>query len=90
MFNLNEAVEKWRRDCADQQTFTGGDLEELEGHLREETDHLILAGLSEEEAFLVAVRRLGDTQSLGWSSARSTAARSGRYGCSGCWRASSS
>lgn len=64
MFNLNEAIDNWRKSCSDQQTITPADRDELETHLREEIDHLVLAGLTEEEAFLIAARRLGDTQSL--------------------------
>lgn len=64
MFELNQAIAEWRAGCAGQQTMTDTDLEELEGHLREEIDHLVLTGLSEEEGFLIATRRLGDTSTL--------------------------
>jgi len=40
------------------------DVEELEDHLRSQIDTLREAGLSDDEAFLVAVKRLGDLDSL--------------------------
>lgn len=64
MFNLNEEVIKWRNALAQSEAFGGADIDELEGHLREEIERLAAAGLSEQEAFLVAGRRLGDTRSL--------------------------
>lgn len=64
MFELNQAIQHWVASCADQQTMTDSDLQELETHLREEIDHLILAGLSEEEALLIAAGRLGDANTL--------------------------
>lgn len=64
MFNLNEEVIKWRNALAQSEAFGGADIDELESHLREEIERLAAAGLSEQEAFLVAGRRLGDTRSL--------------------------
>ncbi len=64
MFNLNEEVIKWRNALAQSEAFGGADIDELEGHLREEIERLAGAGLSEQEAFLVAGHRLGDTRSL--------------------------
>lgn len=40
------------------------DLAELESHLRESTGQLQAHGLNEEEAFLIAVRRLGNEREL--------------------------
>jgi hypothetical protein len=64
MFNLNEEVIKWRNALTQSEAFGGADIDELEGHLREEIERLAAAGLSEQEAFLVAGHRLGDTRSL--------------------------
>jgi hypothetical protein len=64
MFNLNEEVIKWRNALAQSEAFGGADIDELESHLREEIERLAAAGLSEQEAFLVAGHRLGDTRSL--------------------------
>jgi hypothetical protein len=60
MFQLESAIENWRKHLSQNQTMLSEDLDELEGHLRDEMDSLMLAGLNEEEAFMVASHRLGD------------------------------
>lgn len=65
MFNLNEAILSWRQTLADHPGFRAGDLDELEDHLRAEIAELQAHGLSEEEGFLVASRRLGKPADLG-------------------------
>lgn len=65
MFNLNQAIQDWRRTLADQPGFRASDLDELEDHLRAEIAELQARGLSEEEGFLVASRRLGNPADLG-------------------------
>jgi len=42
-----------------QQALHGPDVEELEGHLRDQLVALTEAGLAADEAFLVAVKRMG-------------------------------
>ena len=64
MFDLNEQINKWRSNLAQSQTLGSSDIDELECHLREETENLTALKLSDEEAFLVATYRLGDTASL--------------------------
>lgn len=64
MFNLNKAIAEWSQNLARGGTCRRSDITELEGHLREEVEHLKGSGLTEEEAFLVAARRLGDTKTL--------------------------
>ena len=64
MFDLNEAVAAWRRRLAAQPDLQQADLDELEDHLRESASELEAAGLSGEEAFAVASRRLGDPDAL--------------------------
>lgn len=44
--------------------FSDSDIDELEDHLREEIASLMQNSLSEEEAFLIAVRRIGNPPSL--------------------------
>ena len=46
------------------------DVDELEDHLRTQVAELKEAGLDEEEAFLIAVKRLGDLDSLSREYAR--------------------
>lgn len=64
MFDLNEKISMWRSNLAQSQALGGSDIDELESHLREETENLTALKLSEEEAFLVATHRLGSTDSL--------------------------
>ncbi len=65
MFDLNGAIGDWRRRLEAQPDIQPADLAELEDHLRESVEDLRSSGLSEEEAFLVAARRLGDPEALG-------------------------
>jgi len=64
MFDLNEQINKWRSNLAQSQTLGNSDIDELESHLGEEIENLTALNLSEEEAFWVAARRLGDTDAL--------------------------
>lgn len=64
MFDLNEQITKWRSNLTQTQILDNSDIDELEGHLREEIQHLISLKLSEQESFCVARHRLGDTNSL--------------------------
>jgi len=59
MFNLNEAIAGWRANLAQRETCRPPDLDELEGHLRDEFENLAAPNLSDEERFLVAAHRLG-------------------------------
>jgi hypothetical protein len=60
MFTVENAVNNWKLQLNQRQTMTPADIEEMETHLRDEMETLQSAGLSEEEAFLVASRRIGD------------------------------
>lgn len=64
MFDLNKAIGNWRTSFLQRQTCAKSDIDELESHLREEIDNLTASKLSEQEAFLVAIHRLGDPDSL--------------------------
>ncbi|MCU0914493.1 MAG: permease prefix domain 1-containing protein [Planctomycetes bacterium] len=64
MSDVEKRIGQWRRGLAGAETMTNADLQELESHLREESEHLATAGLSGEEAFLVARHRLGDPAAL--------------------------
>ena len=61
---LEERIAEWRRYTRRRQAIHGVDLEELEDRLRTEVKILCAAGLHDDEAFLVAVKRLGDLDSL--------------------------
>src|SRR6187200_848704 len=57
--SLEEQVEQWRSYLRRRQAIRPVDVEELEDHLRGEVTALRGVGLSENEAFLVAVKRMG-------------------------------
>lgn len=59
-----ERIGEWRRYCERRQAVGSADVEELEDHLRGQIDTLRRAGLNDDEAFLVAIRRLGDLDPL--------------------------
>jgi hypothetical protein len=64
-FNLSQHLASWRRSMMENERLRIEDAEELEGHLRDSMGSLRARGLSEEEAFVVAARRLGDGVVLG-------------------------
>ncbi len=61
---IDARVAEWRRALSRSATVTDADADELEGHLRDQIEDLSRRGLDEEEAFLVAVRRLGATDAI--------------------------
>ncbi|HEY2381644.1 MAG TPA: permease prefix domain 1-containing protein [Terriglobia bacterium] len=63
-------IAQWRAYLRRRQAINGSDVEELEGHLRDLLTGLVSAGLSEEEAFLVAVKRIGSLDALSREFAR--------------------
>lgn len=63
-FDLNRSLQEWRRRFDASATIRTENLDEMEAHLRESMAALVRAGLSEEEAFLVASRRLGPSDAL--------------------------
>jgi signal peptidase I len=63
-FDLNGAIQEWRRNLAQSAAFDSNDLDELETHLRDAMPALQAAGLSSEESFLIASRRIGTRDAL--------------------------
>jgi hypothetical protein len=63
-FDLNAALENWRTELAAQLNFSVDDRRELETHLRDTFAELKSRGLSEEESFWLAQRRVGQPQKL--------------------------
>ncbi len=57
--SLEAQVDAWRTHLGRSQAITGVDAAELEDHLREQIASLRDQGLSGDEAFLVAVKRMG-------------------------------
>ncbi len=63
-FDLNAAIRAWRESLGHSPRLQPGNLDELESHLRDSVDVLRRKGLAEDEAFLVATRRLGNASVL--------------------------
>ncbi len=64
MGSLENQIDAWRSHLQRSRAITGSDAEELEDHLREQIASLGAGGLSEDEAFLVAVKRIGAIDAL--------------------------
>ncbi|MEX2135056.1 MAG: permease prefix domain 1-containing protein [Acidimicrobiia bacterium] len=56
---LESQIAEWRTLITNNPALDGRDVEELETHLRDQVEELTDAGLSDDEAFLVAVKRIG-------------------------------
>jgi hypothetical protein len=63
-FDLNLAIQRWRENLAESPAFRSEYLNELESHLRDSVATLRAHELSDEEAFLVASRRIGGDRQL--------------------------
>ncbi len=57
---LEEQIARWRAYLRRRQAIHAVDVEELEDHLRGQVAALVDSGLTTDEAFLVAVKRMGD------------------------------
>lgn len=68
--SLEEQIALWRSYLRHRQAIHSVDVAELEDHLREQVAMLMDAGLSKDEAFLVAVKRMGDLDALSREFAR--------------------
>ncbi len=68
--SLEEQIDLWRTYLRRRQAIHSVDVAELEDHLREQIEGLTAAGLATDEAFLVAVKRMGDLDSLSREFAR--------------------
>lgn len=61
---LEAQIDQWRRFLHRRRAIHATDVDELEDHLRELVSDLGRSGLSNDEAFLVAVKRMGDLESV--------------------------
>jgi hypothetical protein len=61
---LEEQIDQWRGYAQAHRQLHAGDLDELEDHLRSTVDDLTSAGLRPDEAFLVAIKRMGSLNDL--------------------------
>src|ERR687897_124404 len=62
--SLEEQIDRWRSSLRHRQAIHSADVAELEDHLREQVAVLVDAGLATDEAFLVAVKRMGKLDAL--------------------------
>jgi hypothetical protein len=67
---LEQKIGEWRAWVQRREAIHTTDVDELEDHLREQIETLSEAGLDDDEAFLVAVKRMGDLDSLSREFAR--------------------
>ncbi|HEV2754394.1 MAG TPA: permease prefix domain 1-containing protein [Actinomycetota bacterium] len=75
MDTLESQIAEWRAYVAKAPAVDGRDVDELETHLRDEIAELGAGGLSADEAFLVAVKRMGDLDALSREFAREHSGR---------------
>ncbi len=68
--SLEDQIDQWRSFLRRRQAIHSVDVAELEDHLREQVAVLLDAGLTADEAFLVAVKRLGSLDALSREFAR--------------------
>jgi hypothetical protein len=68
--SLEEQIDQWRSYLRRRQAIHSVDVAELEDHLREQVTTLMDAGLAADEAFLVAVKRMGSLDALSREFAR--------------------
>jgi hypothetical protein len=61
---LEEQIAQWRMYLRRRRAIHDPDVEELEGHLRDQIAVLTEAGLEGDEAFLIAVKRMGNLDAL--------------------------
>src|ERR671919_1416846 len=75
MDGVESQIAEWRAYVAKAPALNGRDIDELEAHLRDQIAELGAAGLAADEAFLVAVKRMGDLDSLSREFAREHSGR---------------
>lgn len=62
--DIESMITDWRRFLEQRRALQVEDIEELEDHLRGQMDALEASGLSEDEAFLVAIKRVGQIDAI--------------------------
>jgi hypothetical protein len=75
MDGLESQIAEWRAYVAKAPGVDGRDIDELDAHLRDQIAELDAAGLTGDEAFLVAVKRMGDLDTLSREFAREHSGR---------------
>src|SRR5687768_18461605 len=75
MESVESQIAEWRAYVASAPGINGHDVDELEDHLRHQIAELSAAGLTADEGFLIAVKRLGDVDGLSREFAREHSGR---------------
>src|SRR5688572_19577885 len=75
MDDLELQIAEWRAYVAKAPALNGRDVDELDAHLRDQIAELDAVGLTADEAFLVAVKRMGDLDALSREFAREHSGR---------------
>ncbi len=75
MESLESQIAEWRAYVAGAPAVNGHDVDELEDHLRSQIAELTAAGLTQDEGFLIAVKRVGDLDALSREYAREHSGR---------------
>jgi len=75
MESLESRIAEWRAYVAGAPGVNNHDVDELEDHLRHQIAELNAAGLTDDEGFLIAVKRLGDVDGLSREFAREHSGR---------------
>jgi len=73
--SVESQISEWRAYVGRAATVNGHDVDELEDHLRQQITDLNAAGLADDEAFLVAVKRLGELDAISREFAREHSGR---------------
>lgn len=64
MFDLESNISSWSNHLRSKGKLKENDVLELESHLRDEIDDLTESGLSQDEAFIISVKRLGNVNAI--------------------------
>jgi hypothetical protein len=75
MESVESQIAEWRAYVANAPGVNGHDVDELEDHLRHQIAELNAAGLTADEGFLIAVKRMGDLDALSREFAREHSGR---------------
>ncbi|MHA7264637.1 permease prefix domain 1-containing protein [Arthrobacter sp. TMN-37] len=67
---LEAQIDRWRGYVQRRQAISSADVDELEDHLREQVADRRASGLDDDEAFLVAIKRLGNLDAVSREFAR--------------------
>ncbi|OGU55696.1 MAG: hypothetical protein A2V66_07705 [Ignavibacteria bacterium RBG_13_36_8] len=65
MFNINQAINNWKKSLRKNHAFEDGYIEELESHLRDEIEKGLGEGKEAVQAFLDAVEKIGAVENVG-------------------------